>query len=33
MLVEMRKAALLILMGTMFQVDFAPDMERLWEPI
>lgn len=33
MLVEMRKAALLILMGTMFQVDFAPDMERLWQPI
>ncbi|MFO7679335.1 MAG: cytochrome P450, partial [Chloroflexota bacterium] len=33
MLVEMRKAALLILMGTMFQVDFAPDMERLWKPI
>lgn len=33
MLVEMRKVALLILMGTMFQVDFAPDMERLWQPI
>ena len=33
MLVEMRKAALLILMGTMFQVEFAPDMERLWQPI
>ena len=33
MLVEMRKVALLILMGTMFQVDFAPDMDRLWQPI
>ncbi len=33
MLVEMRKVALLILMGTMFQIDFGPDMERLWQPI
>lgn len=33
MLVEMRKVALLILMGTMFQVDFAPVMDRLWDPI
>jgi cytochrome P450 len=33
MLVEMRKVALLILMGTMFQIDFAPDMQRLWQPI
>jgi len=33
MLVEMRKLALLILMGTTFHVDFAPDMERLWQPI
>ncbi len=33
MLVEMRKLALLILMGTTFHVDFAPEMERLWQPI
>ena len=33
MLVEMRKLALLILMGTTFKVDFAPDLERLWQPI
>lgn len=33
MLVEMRKVALLILMGTMFKVEFAPDLERLWQPI
>ncbi len=33
MLVEMRKLALLILVGTTFKVDFAPDMERLWQPI
>jgi cytochrome P450 len=33
MLVEMRKIALLILMETLFKVDFAPDMERLWRAI
>ncbi|MBX3052248.1 MAG: cytochrome P450 [Caldilineaceae bacterium] len=33
MLVEMRKAALLILMETLFAVDFRPDLERLWRPI
>ena len=33
MLVEMRRVALLILMGTLFEVDFAPDMDRLWQPI
>lgn len=33
MLVEMRRVALLILMGCLFGVDFAPDMERLWQPI
>jgi cytochrome P450 len=33
MLVEMRKVALLILVGTLFKVEFAPDLERLWKPI
>ncbi|MFO7634115.1 MAG: cytochrome P450 [Caldilinea sp.] len=33
MLVEMRKLALLILMGASFHVDFTPDIERLWQPI
>ncbi|MFN8484730.1 MAG: cytochrome P450 [Anaerolineae bacterium] len=33
MLVEMRKIALLILVGTLFRVDFTPDMERLWPTI
>lgn len=33
MLVEMRKVALLILMETLFAVDFRPDLERLWQPI
>lgn len=33
MLVEMRKVALLILMGASFHVDFAPHMQRLWQPI
>ncbi|MCW5853081.1 MAG: cytochrome P450, partial [Anaerolineae bacterium] len=33
MLVEMRRAALLILMGTLFRVDFAPDMDRLWHAV
>ena len=33
MLVEMRKIALLILVGTLFRIDFAPDMGRLWPTI
>lgn len=33
MLVEMRKLALLIFMGTLLDVEFQPDMERLWRPI
>lgn len=33
MLVEMRKIALLILMRTLFAVDFTPDMDRLWHSI
>jgi hypothetical protein len=33
MLVEMRRAALLILMGTLFKVDFRPDIDRLWPAI
>lgn len=33
MLVEMRKAALLILLGTLYGTDFTPYMDDLWEPI
>jgi cytochrome P450 len=33
MLVEMRRLALMILMETLFSVDIAPDLPRLWEPI
>lgn len=33
MLVEMRRAALLIFMRTLLDVDFSPDLERMWEPI
>lgn len=33
MLVEMRKVALFILMRTLYGVDFAPDLDRLWQPI
>ena len=33
MLVEMRKVALLILMGALFSVDFRSDMVRMWGPI
>lgn len=33
MLVEMRRIALLILMGALFEIDFMPDMERLWPSI
>jgi cytochrome P450 len=33
MLVEMRRIALLILTGTVFEVDFAPDIDRMWHSI
>jgi cytochrome P450 len=33
MLVEMRKVALLILLGTLYGTDFTPDMAELWKPI
>ncbi len=33
MLVDMRRAALLILMETLFSVDFHPDLPRLWPSI
>ena len=33
MLVEMRKVALLIIFGALFEVEFAPDLPRLWKPI
>ena len=33
MLIEMRRVALLIFMGTLLDVDFSADMERLWRPI
>jgi cytochrome P450 len=33
MLVEMRKVALLILMGALFEIEFLPDLDRLWRPI
>lgn len=33
MLVEMRKLALLMLMGASFHVEFAPHLARLWQPI
>jgi cytochrome P450 len=33
MLVEMRRIALLILMGTLFSTDFTADMDRMWQPI
>ncbi|MCA9933185.1 MAG: cytochrome P450 [Ardenticatenaceae bacterium] len=33
MLVEMRRAALLVFMGTLLDVEFGPDMERMWQPI
>ena len=33
MLVEMRRLALLIFMGTLVDVEFGPDLERLWRPI
>ncbi|HUF11349.1 MAG TPA: cytochrome P450 [Rhodothermales bacterium] len=33
MLVEMRKVALVILIQTLFKIDFRPDLDRLWNPI
>lgn len=33
MLVEMRRLALLILLGAAFNVDMRPDLERMWTPI
>lgn len=33
MLVEMRRVALLVLMKTLFHVDFEPELERLWHAI
>lgn len=33
MLVEMRKIALMILTKTLFKVDIAPDLDRLWQPV
>ena len=33
MLVQMRRLALLILKGTLFNVDFGPELDRLWRPI
>ena len=33
MLDEMRKIALIIIMETLFGVDFLPDLDRMWHPI
>jgi cytochrome P450 len=33
MLVEMRRIALLILMQTLFRIDFSPELDRLWSAI
>jgi cytochrome P450 len=33
MLVQMRRLALLIFMGTLLDVEFGPDLERMWAPI
>jgi cytochrome P450 len=33
MLVEMRRIALLILTGTLFRLDFTPQMQRLWPAV
>jgi cytochrome P450 len=33
MLVEMRRIALLILVGSLFSIDFTRDMERMWQPV
>lgn len=33
MLIEMRKIALLIIMQTLYRVDFGPDLLALWKPV
>jgi cytochrome P450 len=33
MLVEMRRIALLILMGALYRVDYSPEMQRLWASV
>ena len=33
MMIEMRRVALLIFMGVLLDVEFRPDMDRLWRPI
>lgn len=33
MLVEMRKVALMTLTETLFKVDIAPDLQRMWQPV
>jgi cytochrome P450 len=33
MLVEMRKMALLILLGTLYGTDFTPHLQELWQPV
>jgi cytochrome P450 len=33
MMIEMRKITLNIVMATLFQVDFQPEMARLWKPL
>ena len=33
MLIEMRRVALLILVGSLFKIDFWPDLDRLFQPI
>lgn len=33
MLIEMRRVALLILVGTLFRVDFTPDIDDLWPSV
>jgi cytochrome P450 len=33
MLVEMRKVTLLVLLDSLYSVDFTPELERLWDPI
>ena len=33
MLVEMRRIALLILVGSLFSIDFTKDMQRMWQPV
>lgn len=33
MMIEMRKITLQVVMDTLFNVDFAPELERLWRPL